>query len=219
MAAFGKPNLSARTRPLSDVVFENGSIASNIRNAYHLVSVDENRLAFRPTLMNFEPRVSKVWFPGVHSDVGGGYRIDGLSDITLKFMCDKAKLHGLKFLRTEDIPMEILSGIDADGKRVEIDRDDIEIKPDSRAQIHYHEEKWRTPLLARRTLAPREIIVMQKDLPSDRVPIVHHTVFKRAKADKDYRPDSLWNIEHRAINTKNGSMLLYNGLEDHLRAS
>ncbi len=32
-----------------------------------------------------------MWFAGVHSDVGGGYWFDGLSDIALQFMLDCVK--------------------------------------------------------------------------------------------------------------------------------
>ena len=38
--------------------------------------------------MNRDERVTEVWFAGAHSDVGGGYRYDGLSDNALQFMID-----------------------------------------------------------------------------------------------------------------------------------
>ena len=36
------------------------------------------------------------WFRGVHSDVGGSYARDGLSNITLAWMVDEAAAHGLR---------------------------------------------------------------------------------------------------------------------------
>ncbi len=37
------------------------------------------------------------WFPGVHSNIGGGYPRAGLSDVALKWMMDKAANAGLAF--------------------------------------------------------------------------------------------------------------------------
>lgn len=215
VASFGKPNLKTRTRPLSDVVFENGTIAPNIRNAYHLVSLDENRLAFRPTLMNRQPEVTEIWFPGVHSDIGGGYRIDGLSDITLEYMLDKARQLGLQFLTVDDIPDEVLVGTDQDGDRVEIGRDDIKVAPNHLRKIHYHDQEWRIGVLQRRTLAPRDVVVMRNDVASDQAPLIHHTVIKRIKEDTEYRPDSLVDVEHRIVG-EDGSTRPFNGLQDHV---
>jgi hypothetical protein len=42
-------------------------------------------------------RVRQVWFPGVHSDVGGGYPVCGLSDTTLLWMTTEARARGLVF--------------------------------------------------------------------------------------------------------------------------
>jgi len=42
-------------------------------------------------------RVEQVWFPGVHSDVGGGYATCGLSDTTLLWMTTEATERGLVF--------------------------------------------------------------------------------------------------------------------------
>ena len=46
--------------------------------------------------------MKQVWFPGVHSDVGGGYAQVGLSDSALKWMIDEAQSKGLKFQNLED---------------------------------------------------------------------------------------------------------------------
>jgi hypothetical protein len=40
--------------------------------------------------------VRQVWFCGVHTDVGGGYKQQGVSDIPLLWMVDRAVEHGLK---------------------------------------------------------------------------------------------------------------------------
>ncbi len=41
--------------------------------------------------------VEQVWFPGVHSDVGGGYSDTGLSDAAFTWMMEKAESCGLAF--------------------------------------------------------------------------------------------------------------------------
>lgn len=81
--------------------FHDTQLSSIIRSAYHALAIDERRLPFLPTLMepnkthnasNFEEK----WFPGVHSNVGGGYPNTGLSDLALAWMADKAIHHGLR---------------------------------------------------------------------------------------------------------------------------
>ena len=72
----------------------------------HAVSLDERRSKYRPNLWDPEnadeispetqrPRFLQVWFPGVHSDVGGGYEETGLSDGALAWMLEEAEAHGL----------------------------------------------------------------------------------------------------------------------------
>jgi uncharacterized protein (DUF2235 family) len=198
VAAFGKPNLKSRQRPRSDVFFENGTIAPIIRNAYHLVSVDENRLAFRPTLMNAQPEVNEVWFPGVHSDVGGGYRLDGLSDVTLKFMIERAKENGLGFLKVAELGTKSLHGVDPDDDPVTIDKDDIALKPDHTGLIHAHDEVWRNNF----TLAPRDVVITRSDVASEQLPLIHHSVLDRIRDAIGYRPHNLDDDAYRVLGSK-----------------
>merc|ERR1719223_1081897 len=77
----------------------------------HLVSLDDRREPFRPTLFNADPRVTEVWCPGNHSDVGGGYYHDGLSDCALVIMMKEAELAGMKFREiTKDTDQKDLTG-------------------------------------------------------------------------------------------------------------
>lgn len=66
------------------------SVSLCVKRAYHLVALDETRDSFEPTLMEPDPispnRVIEVWFSGNHSNVGGGYATDKLSNVTLDFM-------------------------------------------------------------------------------------------------------------------------------------
>jgi uncharacterized protein (DUF2235 family) len=78
---------------------------SDIAIARHAISLDERRAFFRSNLWRPDPAdatggprdMKQVWFPGVHSDVGGGYseKDSGLSKYALEWMVREAALAGL----------------------------------------------------------------------------------------------------------------------------
>ena len=83
--------------------FHDVKISSIVKYAYHALAIDERRGAFSPTLWETEEdrkNTAQVWFPGVHSDVGGGYAEAGLSMVAMDWMVDKAKQCDLSFDRT-----------------------------------------------------------------------------------------------------------------------
>jgi formylglycine-generating enzyme required for sulfatase activity len=71
-------------------LFRDLSVPDNVRQAYHLVALDERRQEFEPTLMDPDPnrpeRIIEVWFAGDHANIGGGWATDRLSDVTLDFL-------------------------------------------------------------------------------------------------------------------------------------
>lgn len=81
--------------------FHDTSLSPVIQNAFHAVAIDEKRASFAPTLWEgpFAPHqtVEQAWFPGVHADVGGGYKETGLSDGALSWMIEKAETSGACF--------------------------------------------------------------------------------------------------------------------------
>ncbi|WP_175577562.1 T6SS phospholipase effector Tle1-like catalytic domain-containing protein [Photobacterium proteolyticum] len=190
VASFGKLNIISKNRPISDVIFEDNRISPAIRNAYHLVSIDENRLAFRPTLMNHQDNIQEVWFPGVHSNIGGGYKQSGLSDITLDFMLNAGKNHDLEFLSVKDIPNNNLQGIDQHGDMITIDRDDILYSPNSKGKLHKHKEFWRKGI-KKFIMAPRDVVVVKNNIVSNQLPIVHYSAIERMNHKRKYKPYSL----------------------------
>ena len=81
--------------------FHDTALNPKIKFAYHALAIDETRKNFLPTLWQDDPAdgqtIEQVWFAGDHSDIGGGHRERGLSDITLAWMIAKAKHNGLVF--------------------------------------------------------------------------------------------------------------------------
>lgn len=71
-------------------LFRDLSVPENVRQAYHLLALDEMRDSFEPTYMEPDPispeRIVEVWFSGDHCNVGGGWATEKLSDVTLDFM-------------------------------------------------------------------------------------------------------------------------------------
>ncbi len=82
--------------------FHDTQLSSYVDAACHAVAVDERRKPFAPTLWEpseaEEQTVEQVWFTGCHSDIGGGTEgDDGLADLTLWWMQQRARHHGLGF--------------------------------------------------------------------------------------------------------------------------
>ena len=100
---------------------------SNVEHCYHAMALDEGRLLFPLTRLQgtgkgrvTEP--TEVWFRGVHSDVGGGNGNRGLNWISLNWMYETARRHGL--------PIEagaIASNLADNGLPQKISVNDVEI--------------------------------------------------------------------------------------------
>jgi len=87
------------TRPLYE--FHDVELSSHVAYAYQALALDERRKPFVPTLWKRQADspasqvMEQAWFPGVHSDVGGGYAETGLSDLALAWLWDRAQRAGL----------------------------------------------------------------------------------------------------------------------------
>ena len=119
VAALGVPikELSVILERLFSYKFHNFDLSKSVIFARHALSIDDERKTFHPVLWNpinklsekekeecvqegkevLDPKekMKQVWFAGVHTDVGGGYEDDDLSNITLKWMVQEAEAKGL----------------------------------------------------------------------------------------------------------------------------
>ena len=85
-------------RAQQETLFHNLTVSPIVRSAYHAVALDEDRRSFEPNLMNADPhRVTESWFPGIHTDVGGGNADSGLGDGALQWMVGQASLGGFHY--------------------------------------------------------------------------------------------------------------------------
>lgn len=102
VGALGIPGLDGSFRLLKglDWQFHDVGLSKRVKKAFHALAIHEHRKEFMPTLWEKKADapenqvLEQVWFSGVHADVGGGYPQAGLSDVTLRWMLDKAQTDG-----------------------------------------------------------------------------------------------------------------------------
>ena len=213
VASFGLPNMSKSDRPKSKVLFENGhTLPTNVKKALHCVSMDDKRHAFQPTLMNYQPGVvHEVWFSGAHSDVGGSYNRDGLSDVSLEYYLNWVadNVSGLTF----DMPnQDMLNTVLPDNVKYKLGLDDIKRNPNPFGKNHQQERNFLFSLI---TLMDRKCCVIENDKLADHKPFVHAAVAARIYKDKDYRPESLKGTDHTLL-FADGRTVECTGIKDHI---
>ncbi len=102
--------------------FHNSDMWKNVEVGRHALAIDDERRAFHPTFWDerrlgktpdgLEQDMKQVWFPGMHSDVGGGYPEQQLSDIALEWIRREAEASGLLIYGNHKVRLDP----DADGK-------------------------------------------------------------------------------------------------------
>jgi uncharacterized protein (DUF2235 family) len=80
--------------------YHNLDLSETVVHARQALAIDDERLIFHPKIWNPKTEVyqdmKQVWFCGMHTDVGGGYEEQRLSDIPLLWMIQEAKNAGLR---------------------------------------------------------------------------------------------------------------------------
>lgn len=167
VAALGLPETGI-DRILNWIVphgFHDFKLSESVVNAYHALAIDDVRKSFHPVL--FEPGSNKkgelkqVWFMGMHTDVGGGYREKELSDIVLEWMIGYAVKHGLRIFANPKRPQGLCT-------------------PDPDGQMHDARDTfWKKRVFAKR----------QREWPTKfGKPVIHRSVNLR-KASPTNEPD------------------------------
>ena len=191
----------------SDVLFENGALNERVRRAVHLVALDEERVAFTPTLINRDrdrgDRILEVWMPGIHSDVGGGYWMDGLADLSLSLMigeCRKALGADIEIQDDIDSIKRLLSA--QESRLADVTADDVVIRGLAHGVLH--ENSGLDAKLGGRE--PRAVRVVENDRPvavrpdaPEDLPLVHAAVRERFLAVAGYRPAALRDLRYRLL--------------------
>ena len=148
--------------------FHDTLLSPEVRFACHAVAIDEKRASFEPTLWQETSenrnRIKQVWFPGVHSDVGGGYPERHHSDVALKWMVDQAKERGLLIKQDRDCEYQIDLKKNIHDSALKILGVDIDV------------EERQAPVTA------------------ECVPRVHCSVLEKMKQNNDYQPLALKNF-------------------------
>ena len=157
VGAFGIPiNIGLNFQKIN--LFKDLTVSKCVKQTVHLVSIDESREPFIPTLVNHNDSVEEVWFAGVHADIGGTYHHCELGGITLGFMVDrlrKATGPELPLLIDQD-KLDVYTGVDLTGGAV---------------HMHYHGDGIKKE--------PRPIHVLKKEKPARGLkPKIHSSVLK-----------------------------------------
>lgn len=74
-------------------------VSDQVENAFQALALDERRSPFHPAVWeqpdDGKTYLKQVWFPGVHSNIGGGGHVSGIADITICWMMDHLAGHVL----------------------------------------------------------------------------------------------------------------------------
>jgi hypothetical protein len=125
VGARGIPSSLLRYRNEERYGFHDTTLSSIVDYAFHALALDEARRHYVPTLWSYafhhnNKGIEQVWFPGCHSDVGGGVESDGLSSLPLYWMICRMAENGLhlkldkkgveKVRRDRDVTASMLGG-------------------------------------------------------------------------------------------------------------
>ena len=104
VGALGSPGILGQLFNRNKYKYHDIELNASIQHARHALAIDEQRKPFLPSIWNKPPgwggTLEQVWFPGVHSNVGGSYSPDGLANEALNWMVEKAEALGLEFDRS-----------------------------------------------------------------------------------------------------------------------
>nr|XP_036584755.1 peptidoglycan binding domain containing protein [Colletotrichum truncatum]KAF6794405.1 peptidoglycan binding domain containing protein [Colletotrichum truncatum] len=83
--------------------FWDTSLSDRVEHAFQALALDETRYSFQPAVWErldanrLSTDLRQVWFPGNHSNCGGGWNDQGMANITLAWMMDQLASIGVEF--------------------------------------------------------------------------------------------------------------------------
>lgn len=193
-SVFGTGDLAVGTKPDMVIPSATARIGANIESALHILALDEDRLYWQPTHMVEDPRVSEVYFPGGHADIGGG-------------LADDTRLAGLALDRMKEYFEPNLITLDNSDilfdwfKDYDIKGENLRSLGDVMGKVH-NRKTYKHALLIRLLkmvgidmdkllYASREVYVRGLNGKSDSVADVSEHVYKKIKLDPSYDPLNL----------------------------
>lgn len=100
--------------------FPDHNLSDRVDKACHALAIDDERRTFWPVMWNEKGeetgRIEQVWFPGVHSNVGGGYPKDQMAEVSLDWMMRHAHAEGEGLHFYDDKWNAVREGANAHGK-------------------------------------------------------------------------------------------------------
>jgi len=171
--------------------FRDYKLSPFVSHACHALAIDDARQTFKPRLFDVrdetngeaQDRIKQIWFAGVHSNIGGGYPKQGLAHISLCWIAQEAKRHGMiidgnptKTVGEGSVPLLVQ-----------------EEEKLYHAQSNPHDRLYnsRSGLSEFYRYHPRDVTTLNKAL-SDQEPIVDASVIARvARRTGQYSP---WNL-------------------------
>jgi len=175
VAALGIPNRFLHSImkivPVFRHDFQDLTLSESVENARHALAIDEERKIFEAAIwqphLYANQTLDQVWFAGVHTDIGGGYPEQSLSDIPLQWMRDEAVRFGLR----------IYAG------------NKIVLRPDPNGIMHDSRGSGLARLYSKK--------LRHWDAAEQGKPVVHESVVQRTRSAKDNRDSgySPWILE------------------------
>lgn len=89
VSSLGIPRLDSQGNAVFDFSICDTDLNAKVQNGFHALAADETRDLFAPTFWSDRAAITQLFFPGAHSDVGGGYAEHGLSDAALVWMTEQ----------------------------------------------------------------------------------------------------------------------------------
>lgn len=199
-----KAGIEAHPVVIDDSNTRYGDQLCNVKNAFHAVSLDDNReWIFTPLLLTrnhlfskcdpkanvpmldaqgkiIQGKLLEVWFSGAHSDVGGGYQDSLLSGVSLNWMVQRLA------------PFGVLPPWLPEKTREK----ELTVREDAYGSSHNPEDGWFTPVYH---AINRDVVgyALSVESRTERSLCVHESVFKRRRAiaPKDHENHQLAFLE------------------------